>query len=605
MAFNSLTFEDVLADLSIRFIINIPDEELTSVERVCFQIEQAHWYYDDFVRVQNPHLPALGLKKFTAKMLAHCPMLQHWATEHEQAYRNFITYKLQVPVCGAIILNEQLDKCLLVKGWSARAGWGFPRGKINQGEDEANCAIREVMEETGFDIGPYLNKRDYLELVVTRQKVRLYLITGIPESTQFLPKTRKEISRIEWCWLRDLPVNQSRKHRAGAQSPPAMVPDGETGEKDTSSQQKRFFLIMPFIPLLLKWVAKRRGQLQREKGHASTDRFEGGGGYRRATYNGEHPGYNYDARDRAPTNGSDSYHRHQYPRPVSRQSQNPSLCSAPPAQLTTMSTDTANHALRHILGIHHQSVPLPSGRSEASASLGAQLTRPSSAAPSESVRSRTRTSGRSGRRTTKTRRQGDAQDIKVLLGVGPSTQITPRSPPASSPLSSPVPPTAMTTGDLLAKLHHSATKPAATTRLSNPPQPDPAILSVGPELGAAPVASPTKPSAPMANLLNQLTSQLTLTEDTPSEIPTTATTTVVATGPSSDLAGVGTSEVPNQGTAQSLLNLFQEAADNGSQTVSDVSPEPTEAGRLNNANPMQNFEFNRDLLANCFERLKS
>jgi 8-oxo-dGTP pyrophosphatase MutT (NUDIX family) len=36
-------------------------------------------------------------------------------------------------------------QCLLVKGWKASSGWGFPKGKINQDEPEPTCAIREVI----------------------------------------------------------------------------------------------------------------------------------------------------------------------------------------------------------------------------------------------------------------------------------------------------------------------------------------------------------------------------------------------------------------------------------------------------------------------------
>jgi hypothetical protein len=35
-------------------------------------------------------------------------------------------------------------QCVLVKGWKSSAGWGFPKGKINEDEDEAFCAVREV-----------------------------------------------------------------------------------------------------------------------------------------------------------------------------------------------------------------------------------------------------------------------------------------------------------------------------------------------------------------------------------------------------------------------------------------------------------------------------
>lgn len=96
--------------LQSRFIINIPDEELSSIERICFQIEQAHWYYEDFVRDQNPALPSHPLKRFTALFFRHCPLLDSWAHDHEKAFQNFMEYKVRVPVCGAMILNETLDK---------------------------------------------------------------------------------------------------------------------------------------------------------------------------------------------------------------------------------------------------------------------------------------------------------------------------------------------------------------------------------------------------------------------------------------------------------------------------------------------------------------
>jgi hypothetical protein len=46
-----------LDDLAARFIINLPTQELESgPERICFQIEQAHWFYVDFLQPKNPKL---------------------------------------------------------------------------------------------------------------------------------------------------------------------------------------------------------------------------------------------------------------------------------------------------------------------------------------------------------------------------------------------------------------------------------------------------------------------------------------------------------------------------------------------------------------------
>jgi hypothetical protein len=93
-----------------RFIINVPSEELASIERICFQIEQAHWFYEDFVREERPNFPSFSLKNFSALFFAHCPLLVQWAHDHEKAFQTFMEYKVRVPVCGAIMLNERLDK---------------------------------------------------------------------------------------------------------------------------------------------------------------------------------------------------------------------------------------------------------------------------------------------------------------------------------------------------------------------------------------------------------------------------------------------------------------------------------------------------------------
>ncbi len=42
------------------------------------------------------------------------------------------------------MLNQDLDRCVLVKGWKSSSGWSFPKGKIDEGEADAACAVREV-----------------------------------------------------------------------------------------------------------------------------------------------------------------------------------------------------------------------------------------------------------------------------------------------------------------------------------------------------------------------------------------------------------------------------------------------------------------------------
>ncbi|KAK9319890.1 Dcp2, box A domain-containing protein [Lipomyces orientalis] len=235
--FTHASLDEVLDDLCVRFIINCPPEELASVERVCFQIEEAHWFYEDFIRSENPQLPSLSQKKFTARIFAHCPLLRKWSDVQDQAFADFLQYKTRVPVRGVIILNKKMDKCILVKGWKTSANWGFPKGKINQGESDEDCAVREVIEETGYDVSALLKKEDYIELTMREQQVRLYVVAGVPMDTVFQPQTRKEISKIEWFKLSSLPTFSKSD---------VTVENG--------INPKKFYMVAPFIKLLRRWI---------------------------------------------------------------------------------------------------------------------------------------------------------------------------------------------------------------------------------------------------------------------------------------------------------------------------------------------------------------
>lgn len=83
---------EVLEDLCFRFIVNCPKEDLESFEvraplhpraahpasqRLCFQIELAHWFYEDHYRELDKTLPPLGWKEFAKKSapMPWCPSL--------------------------------------------------------------------------------------------------------------------------------------------------------------------------------------------------------------------------------------------------------------------------------------------------------------------------------------------------------------------------------------------------------------------------------------------------------------------------------------------------------------------------------------------------
>ena len=236
----------------MRFIINLPREELESLERVCFQIEEAQWFYEDFIRPLDPDLPSLNLKNFCLTIFRRCPMFSSLSSyDHAQAFSDFLDYKTRVPVRGAILLNEQMDSVVLVKGWKKNANWSFPRGKINKDELDLDCAVREVYEETGYDIkaaglvGSEEETKN-IEFDLREQHLRLYVFRGVPMDTYFEPRTRKEISKIAWYRLSDLPMIRKKKNQQ------------EGKGEDLAVNANKFYMVAPFLGPLKQWISAQR-----------------------------------------------------------------------------------------------------------------------------------------------------------------------------------------------------------------------------------------------------------------------------------------------------------------------------------------------------------
>ncbi|EEH22778.2 hypothetical protein PABG_04989 [Paracoccidioides brasiliensis Pb03] len=248
MTESKMRLEDWLDDLCVRFIVNLPREELESVERICFQVEEAQWFYEDFIRPLDPNLPSLSLRAFALRIFQHCPLMSQWSHyHHSTAFSEFLAYKTRVPVRGAILLNQDMDEVVLVKGWKKNANWSFPRGKINKDEKDLDCAIREVYEETGFDIRAAGLVKDekkikYIEIPMREQNMRLYVLRGVPMDTVFEPRTRKEISKIQWYKLSELPTLKKSK----------LI------ETDGHNLSNKFYMVAPFLVPLKKWIAQQK-----------------------------------------------------------------------------------------------------------------------------------------------------------------------------------------------------------------------------------------------------------------------------------------------------------------------------------------------------------
>ncbi|KAF3012204.1 mRNA-decapping enzyme subunit 2 [Neopestalotiopsis sp. 37M] len=253
-----MTIEDWLDDLCVRFILNLPEEDLGSIPHICFQIEEAHWFYEDFIRVLDPALPHMTLKDFCLRMFQHCPLFANYSIEHHmRAYQEFMQYKTRIPVRGAIMLNHEMDSCVLVRGWKNNSTWSFPRGKINKDETDLDCAIRECWEETGFDLRkaglvPADDDVKFFDITMRDQHLRMFVFRDVPMDTVFEPQTRNEIGKVAWYNLRDLPAFRKKK-QGGKQAE-----GGNGAAANAIPNASKFYNVAPFLVPLKKWVLSQK-----------------------------------------------------------------------------------------------------------------------------------------------------------------------------------------------------------------------------------------------------------------------------------------------------------------------------------------------------------
>jgi len=238
--------DEVMDDLAMRFVVNCPAEEQESSERLLFQVEAAFWFYEDQYREIWPHaFPTLNLLTFSQQMFGCCPLLKAFEHRTKEIYDAFTSYKQQIPTCGAMLLNSNSTKLLLVKGWHAKC-WGFPKGKIDKDEDKEHCAAREVLEEVGYDCMPALIPTKYIEMQWRQQTIRLYVVPGVPDDYPFATRTKKEISEIAWHKLKDIPTDKDK-------------------EDANSKEKAKYWMVIPFVAKLRRFLAAEQQHAKKTK----------------------------------------------------------------------------------------------------------------------------------------------------------------------------------------------------------------------------------------------------------------------------------------------------------------------------------------------------
>lgn len=119
----------------------------------------------------------------------------------------------QVTSCGAVVyqLGASLSdtKILLIKQNEGSPQWGIPKGKMNSGESQEECAIREVFEETGIVIS--LGKKLQSVCLLTKRQIKTVIAFYGKQVCKTKPdhnNPNSEVCAAKWFRMDSLPPIQ-------------------------------------------------------------------------------------------------------------------------------------------------------------------------------------------------------------------------------------------------------------------------------------------------------------------------------------------------------------------------------------------------------------
>ena len=96
--------------------------------------------------------------------------------------------------CGAIVLDG--GKILVIQ--QAEGHWGFPKGHVEAGETEIQTAIREIKEETNYDVEVNENFR-YVETYSPKEGVEKDVVFFVAKKVAGdMRPQEEEVQNILW-----------------------------------------------------------------------------------------------------------------------------------------------------------------------------------------------------------------------------------------------------------------------------------------------------------------------------------------------------------------------------------------------------------------------
>lgn len=128
-----------------------------------------------------------------------------WNEDLEKLKKAFFKHFTPVTAAGGVVENEKGDILLIFR----RGKWDLPKGKLDKGETIEQCALREVMEETGLTNVALkqpltITYHTYDEFGKHILKDSHWFQMNVSGKQELTPQTEEDIHEIKWVKKNEL-----------------------------------------------------------------------------------------------------------------------------------------------------------------------------------------------------------------------------------------------------------------------------------------------------------------------------------------------------------------------------------------------------------------
>ena len=169
---------------------------------------------DEIIEEQSDHEDAIFLKDLTEQSVSACWELLEKPGDYpcfflhhdiEKLLEKVLAPTITIEAGGGVVFNDAKEVLLIFR----RGKWDLPKGKLDPGESITDCAIREVIEETGLKNLTLIGKigsssycyKEKGQLVLKQVQ---WFSMETSDHHALTPQAEEDITDLKWVPLQEL-----------------------------------------------------------------------------------------------------------------------------------------------------------------------------------------------------------------------------------------------------------------------------------------------------------------------------------------------------------------------------------------------------------------